>query len=273
VTAAERLAATAEEAARNAAEQGADAAEAEAEAIAAARAADEAAEASARAAAVAVAAAGEARDATQAAAEAAAAVAAARADEYGVPKARSQVPLDGWLAVDHLSVWECYLGMCHQSKDVPRAFHERWAIAYTEVLNRIEEARLDPEPLVLERAIKWFFILHQLLLRLDGGGRHGRRLEYVMARRFDLWQRGDYRELVAMWHRDRLKAAMRESRELDKAASIRLAIKLIEDGCLSKYLRSKRSCGGSIHKNELTGREKDSKGCLGLNSGMLKRHL
>ena len=188
VIAAESLAATAAAAARNAAEQGAGAAEAEVEAMAAARAAEVAAGEAAQAAVIAEAAANAARDAAQAAAEAAAAMAAARTDEYGVPKARSQEPLDGWLAVDHLSVWECYVGMCQQSKDIPRAFHERWAIAFAEVLNKIEEARLDPDPLVLERAIKWFFILHQLLLRLDGGRRHGRRVEYAMTRRFDLWQ-------------------------------------------------------------------------------------
>jgi hypothetical protein len=195
--------------------------------VAAAAAADEAARVAAEAAA--------AEEEATAAATAAAA-AAAGVDEYGVPRARSPVPLDGWNALDHLSVWDCYLGMCKQSKDIPRAFHGPWAQALAEVLIRVETAVSDADPLVLERAVKWFFILHQLLLRLDAGARVGRRLEEAMARRFELWQQGDYRELVASWSRDRMAAALKEDRDMDRAAAIRQAIALIEDGCLSKAM-------------------------------------
>jgi hypothetical protein len=126
--------------------------------------------------------------------------------------------------------------MCKQSKDIPRAFHGPWAQALAEVLNRVESAVSDADPMALERAVKWLFILHQLLLRLDAGTRVGRRLEEAMARRFELWQQGDYRELVASWSRDRMAAALKEERDMDRASAIRQAIALIEDGCLSKAM-------------------------------------
>ena len=135
---------------------------AEAAAAAAAAAAAEAARVAAEAAAA---------EEEAVAAGAAAAAAAAGVDEYGVPRARSPVPLDGWNALDHLSVWDCYLGMCKQSKDIPRAFHGPWAQALAEVLNRVESAVSDVDPMALERAVKWLFILHQLLLRwMQGPG-------------------------------------------------------------------------------------------------------
>ena len=61
-------------------------------------------------------------------------------------------------------------------------------------------------------------------------------MEEAMARRFELWQQGDYRELVASWSHDRMAAALKEDRDMDRASAIRQAIALIEDGCLSKAM-------------------------------------
>ena len=157
-------------------------------------------------------------------------------DEYGVPGPRSSVPGDDWNAVDHLSVWDCYLGQVKMSKDIPSEFHQQWAEALTEVLDRVEAARADPNPVVLERALKWFFLLHQLFFRLNAGQRWGRRLEASMRRRFLLWHSGEFKELVVLWTRDRLMSDVRRGRPLDRTASVRLAVKLIEDGCLSKAM-------------------------------------
>ena len=103
-------------------------------------------------------------------------------DIYGVPGPRASEQRGGWNALDHLGVWDCYLGHTMQSKDIPEEFHQPWAEAVSEVLSRVEQARLDPDPLALERALKWFFALHQLLLRAEGGHRFGRRLEASMRR-------------------------------------------------------------------------------------------
>jgi len=158
-------------------------------------------------------------------------------DAYGVPGPRTSTPGDGWNALDHLGVWDCYLGHVKQSKDIPSEFHQPWAESLAEVMTRVESARLDGDPLALERALKWLFVVHQLLLRLDGGRRHGRRLIAAMRRRFEMWHRGELKELVVLWRLDVRKASSRRrERTLDAAATVEEAMKLIEDNCLSKAM-------------------------------------
>ena len=53
------------------------------------------------------------------------------------------------------------------AKDVNRLFHSDWALAFGEVLDQVHHALEDPDPLVLERALKWALVCHQLPLRLD----------------------------------------------------------------------------------------------------------
>jgi len=57
-----------------------------------------------------------------------------------------------------------------------------------------------------------------------------------MRRRFHLWRTGDLKDLVALWTRDRLMVDLKLQKPLDSAASVRQALKLIEDGSLSKAM-------------------------------------
>ena len=87
--------------------------------------------------------------------------------------------VDIWSCIDKTGVWEAYLNHLHMPKDVPQPLHERWAQAQLVVLQRAESAPGDPGPLVLERAVKCFFLHHQLLLRTDNG-RTGPRLGRII---------------------------------------------------------------------------------------------
>ena len=93
----------------------------------------------------------------------------------------------------------------------------------------------------LERALKWKFVLHQLLLRRADA--HGsKRAERAYTRRFALFAAGEMHALLDSWKRDVSQAAARPYRPLDASASVRLAVRLIEQGCLSKamtYLSSR----------------------------------
>ena len=109
---------------------------------------------------------------------AAAAGAARQGAEDAVPGSRADGPGDGWAALDHLSVWDCYLCHVPMAKDVNRLFHSDWALAFGEVLDKAHIALENPDPLELERALKWALVSHQLLLRLDiapSGTRRGQR--------------------------------------------------------------------------------------------------
>ena len=70
------------------------------------------------------------------------------------------------------------VGGRRSTKDVNRLFHSDWALAFGEVLDQEHHALEDPDPLALERALKWALVCHQLLLRLDiapSGTRRGQR--------------------------------------------------------------------------------------------------
>ena len=88
-----------------------------------------------------------------------------------------------------------YLNYLHMSKDFPQPFHERWARTQLDVLQRVESARGEPDPPVLEWAVKWVILHRQLLLRTDNGCT-GPRLERIMKRRFDLWETGQLDALM-----------------------------------------------------------------------------
>jgi len=115
---------------------------------------------------------------TRAARMAAAVGAARQGAEDAVPGPRADFPGDGWAALDYLSVWDRYLCHVPMAKDVNRLFHSDWALAFGEVLDQVHQALEDPDPLALERTLKWALVCHQLLLRLDiapSGTRRGQR--------------------------------------------------------------------------------------------------
>ncbi len=62
--------------------------------------------------------------------------------------------------LDQLGVWDGYSVHVPQLKDISHDFHLPWAEDLAGVLSRAEEARSDPDPLVLERALKWIFAPH-----------------------------------------------------------------------------------------------------------------
>ena len=151
-----------------------------------------------------------------------------------VPGPRELPSGDMWSCIDKVGVWDTYLNHLHMSKDVPQPFHERWARAQLDVLQRVESALRDPDPLALERAMKWFFLHHQLLLRTDNG-RTGPRLERIMRRRFDLWETGQLDVLMNLWQQDRRRAET-NIRPMNDSSRVKMAVKLIEEGCVTKAL-------------------------------------
>ena len=164
-------------------------------------------------------------------------------DLGAVPPPRADGPSDGKGAIDRISALDCLL--CHVSllRDVPMEFHEDWARAFTEVQDDLTIALDGGEPREIERSIKWYLCLHQVLLRLDDGHRGGRRALAATTRRFLEWEDGDYAKLLRDWERDvrRCSTLVRPAR--DEARTVRYATKLVEAGAVSKAMRILESKG------------------------------
>ena len=90
-----------------------------------------------------------------------------------VMPAGCQVPLggDSFAQVDRLDAWDCTLSVFHPMEEIPECLKVKWGRITAEVLRRIEEATSDTE---LTRALKWWLVLPQALLRqAKRGGTQG----------------------------------------------------------------------------------------------------
>ena len=90
-----------------------------------------------------------------------------------------------WHLIDDVPLDACFLS------PLPEQFEEAWAVAGADVLYSFREA---PCELSRDRALKWFLLLHDLLLRLPPRG--GRRGRAAVAHRFTAWTEGDLHALL-----------------------------------------------------------------------------
>ena len=100
---------------------------------------------------------------------------------------------EGLAAIDHVSVDVILANPCSQVREVPNALHAAWAHVIADVLEQIQ-AVAEGEAEARDRSLKWFLVIHQLLLRSPPRG--GRRGQNVIPRRFDLWRAKSYEKLV-----------------------------------------------------------------------------
>ena len=164
-------------------------------------------------------------------------------DLGAVPPPRADGPSDGKGAIDRVSALECLLCHVSLSRDVPMQFHADWARAYTEVQDDLVLALDGGDAREIERAIKWYLCLHQILLRLEDGHRGGRRGLAAMTRRFLEWADGDYAKLLRDWERDVQRCRTMDRPTRDEAQTVRYAVKLVEGGAVSKAMRILESRG------------------------------
>ena len=78
-----------------------------------------------------------------------------------------------WDAVDDLTVFDAIVSPMPHLRDVPDALRGDWARANTEVFDFIAAAQAQGDPVALERGLKWYFVLHDALLRAPPRGSRG----------------------------------------------------------------------------------------------------
>eukprot|EP00873_Tetraselmis_striata_P013523 jgi/Tetstr1/433787/TSEL_002413.t1 len=112
----------------------------------------------------------------------------------------------GWGAVDHLSDVDMVHMPVEMSMEtaVPIDFQEAWAEAQRCVNERVVAAMEADDPVVLDRALKWKYMLPQLLLRAASRG--GRRRLQALAWRFRAFAERRMTELVRSWDDARTEA-------------------------------------------------------------------
>eukprot|EP00873_Tetraselmis_striata_P027737 jgi/Tetstr1/448001/TSEL_035303.t1 len=150
----------------------------------------------------------------------------------------------GWGAVDHLSD----VDMVHMPAEMSMEtavlidFQEAWAEAQRCVNERVVAAVEADDPVVLDRALKWKYLLPQLLLRAPSRG--GRRRLQALAWRFRAFAERRMTELVRSWDDARTEAfyaghARQRRTDADLFAALLVGtadtvVALVEDGELSR---------------------------------------
>eukprot|EP00873_Tetraselmis_striata_P017107 jgi/Tetstr1/437371/TSEL_026056.t1 len=150
----------------------------------------------------------------------------------------------GWGAVDHLSDVDMVHMPAEMSMEtaVPIDFQEAWAEAQRCVNERVVAAMEADDPVVLDRALKWKYLLPQLLLRASSRG--GRRRLQALAWRFRAFAERRMTELVRSWDDARTEAfyaghARQRRTDADLFVALLLGtadtvVALVEDGELSR---------------------------------------
>ena len=106
-----------------------------------------------------------------------------RADPPGAPVA------GGWDAIDNYTTLDCVVSPMGHLEDVPQALRADWARANVSVFEEIERAQEAQDEVALERGLKWYLVLHDVLLRgLQRGTRGAGRSANALATRFRLWR-------------------------------------------------------------------------------------
>eukprot|EP00873_Tetraselmis_striata_P024434 jgi/Tetstr1/444698/TSEL_032546.t1 len=150
----------------------------------------------------------------------------------------------GWGAVDHLSDVDTVHMSAEMSMEtaVPIDFQEAWAEAQRCVNERVVAAVEADDPVVLDRALRWKYLLPQLLLRAPSRG--GRRRLQALVWRFRAFAERRMTELVRSWDDARTEAfyaghARQRRTDADLFAALLVGtadtvVALVEDGELSR---------------------------------------
>ena len=149
-----------------------------------------------------------------------------------------------WDAIDNLSVLECAISPCSHLTTVPAGLEAAWARAHVDIFEFLGDAVDRGDDLSVERGLKWYLCIHDVLLRsIPRGGRRG---SHLLDERFDQWRDGDRAALIRRLQLDRARALRRS---LDRQGGptadrvLHRALKLISEGQLSRGMRVLHASG------------------------------
>ena len=93
-----------------------------------------------------------------------------------IPLAAGALTSGEWEAIDDVAVWSVVEGVCPAMNEVPYEVRTRWQRVWVDVHEQVYSTATNAEQVT--RALKWFTVVAQLLLRAlrdcAGVGRRGR---------------------------------------------------------------------------------------------------
>ena len=134
---------------------------------------------------------------------------------------------DGWGAIDSVDVVDCAVSVFPMAQDLGGRDQE-WVIAVGDALALWERG----DERNVERGLKWFLILPQLLLRKPPRG--GKRGRGELNSRFRAWRERRMGDLLRWWRTDRRNRRVPTFRERETDEVVREALALFRDRQMSK---------------------------------------
>ena len=155
---------------------------------------------------------------------------------------------ESWDAIDAIHPLLCAVSPFAQLQDVPATLVNEWVHTQNTVFERACRAHRSGNQADLDRALKWFLVLPQVLLRAPSrGGRRGGAAGEVEAR-FRAWRQGEYGTVLRWWKAHRQKERQRNATKEamgapDEAHLVDRALVLLEQGQISLAMNMLHSTG------------------------------
>ena len=153
-----------------------------------------------------------------------------------------------WDAIDAIHPLLCAVSPFAQLQDVPATLVNEWVHTQDTVFERACRAHRSGNQADLDRALKWFLVLPQVLLRAPSrGGRRGGTAGEVEAR-FRAWRQGEHGTILRWWKAHRQKERQRNATKKamgapDEAHLVDRALELLEQGQISLAMNMLHSTG------------------------------
>jgi hypothetical protein len=139
----------------------------------------------------------------------------------------------GWAAIDRVDEHQCFINGFRHHRYIPEALRPFWIRAVDIIMARIHEATTDLER---DRAVKWWFLASDLLMRRDGG--RGRRSYVQWRARLIMFVNGKYDELIDDYANACHNVPNQHyTRTADEHAALRRALHLAKVGEMSAARR------------------------------------
>ena len=169
-----------------------------------------------------------------------------------------------WTALDDVGVWACAVAAVPVVAEVPAAVRGRWQRAWVDVYDEVYLAATTQgtdHRTNMTRALKWFLVLPQILLRGPKKGvkcLHSNHTIRDIKSGFDKWESGQRRRLVNDWlqkrrdtERKRKGRMTAEAAQVDEAEKAKreadmaklLAMEALEDGQMQRSMNMLTSPG------------------------------
>ena len=164
----------------------------------------------------------------------------------GVPQESVADPDSSWAQINGTVARDLAVSKFETFGNVPEELQARMATVVGDVLRRVLAHPVDPSDMLnassesvreQSRALMWFIGLPQLFLRKVTTGPARRACKKQIERRLTYWENRQYKHLIEEWQADCLRQPPPSKRTQSRTAKIEAALRLIDEGEMSRGVR------------------------------------